>query len=84
MFGSLFYLNNDNLLHDPFQGVDRLGLATSQFGPVFLGRAHFVLGEWQGNGQEALYPEQVIGILRVAKVERRFFWGETCRSQKIN
>ena len=36
MFGSLFYLNNDNLLHDPFQGVDRLGLATSQVGPVFL------------------------------------------------
>jgi len=35
MIGSLFYLNNDNLLHDLFQDVDRLGLAIFQFGPVF-------------------------------------------------
>ena len=73
-----------NVIHDPFQDVDRLGLAISQFGPGFLGRAHFVLGWWQGNGQEALNPEQVIGMLRVAKVVCRLFWGETCRSQKIN
>ena len=35
MLGSFFYPNNDNLVHDPFQYVDRLGLAISQFGPVF-------------------------------------------------
>jgi len=37
MFGSLLYPNNDNLLLDPFQDVDRLGLTISQFGPVFFG-----------------------------------------------
>lgn len=26
-----------NVIHDPFQDVDRLGLAISQFGPDFLG-----------------------------------------------
>jgi hypothetical protein len=33
-----------NVIHDPFQDVDRLELAISQFGPGFLGRAHFILG----------------------------------------
>jgi hypothetical protein len=33
-----------NVIHDPFQCVDRPGLAISQFGPGFLGSAYFVLG----------------------------------------
>jgi hypothetical protein len=31
-----------NMIHDPFQDVDRLGLAISQFEPGFLGNAYFV------------------------------------------
>jgi hypothetical protein len=36
-FGSLFYPNNNNLLHDPFLGIDWLELTISQFEPVFFG-----------------------------------------------
>jgi hypothetical protein len=64
-----------NVIHDPFRDVDRLGLAISQFGAGFLGRAHFGLGEYEEIGQEALYLEQIIGMLRVARVVHMTFFG---------
>jgi hypothetical protein len=33
-----------NVIHDPFQDVDRLGLAISQFGPDFFGESVFYFG----------------------------------------
>lgn len=52
ILGFLFYSINTNLVRDPFQDVDRLGLAISQFGPVFLGPLipplHIVIIEHHG------------------------------------
>jgi hypothetical protein len=72
-----------NVIHDPFQNVDRLGLAISQFGPGFLGERilfRVVAGKWAGSA-----------LLRAGQWDAadgkgytHDFLGETCRSQKIN
>ena len=68
-----------NVIHEPFQDVDRLGLAISKFGPGFLEKSAFCFRVVQ-----VLYPEQIIGMLRVAKVVRMTFFGGNMRSLKIN